>query len=225
MSTPAIEVPKWAKGAMDRKVLWAARNKPGWLPPTIWVERSGEVLCIATAPDVEKMLGYRAAEMLCRGFQPDAITGAFDSFGKPQKEGERFRPGQLQEEARHGALERGEVREALFVVRVTKNTTETCLLPYRSEGKRARWNREEFRWTGEGLTSGGAVVEVLNAIINVDPLTDAPELERLRVEHGLDEERARFHASRATMTFLRGLGYDVIDNLSHKHLDWTDWEP
>lgn len=166
--------------AKQHKEMWVATSDRGDVPPTVFVEKDGEVAAIIVAPQIDKYAGLHAAKLARIGFDADALSIIMDAHmasEKASKEGmseereEEFRkkypPGSMQKACdEEGACERGDIVDVLLCHRIDRDGNfKMFLLPYSYHGK----GGPEFKW-----------------------LEDHPSMERMNATAGTVDEAMKY---------------------------------
>lgn len=144
---------------------WAVeKTQRGDIPPTVIVERNGQVQAIVIAPQIDKYLGLQAAAMCHAGYDPDSITmvmdahiGTMASGTKP--DGEKMSEKDIEEATAafrkkypkgmqaacddEGACETGDITDCLICHRIDREGNISMVtLPYAYHGKEG----PPFKW-------------------------------------------------------------------------------
>ena len=238
----------WVDFAKQQKSWAVDSTNRGDIPPTIIVERDGEVLAIVISPEIDKRYGLQAASMCQAGFDPDALTMVVDAHihqGKRQE-------GQTMEEAQEeyhkkfpkgmqhacdteGACATGEITDCLVYHRITRDGKITMVtLPYSYHGKDGgvpfQWLDGDERYkdmgnmseTSEGVRLEGFIPDSLREIMKSPSFfQQIPQLQEVAKANEFTPERVRYHTSRAIMAMMTAKKYMVADFVSGRHPEWT----
>lgn len=167
----------WIDFAKQQKAWAVEQTDRGDIPPTLIVERDGNVQAIVVAPEINKYMGLQAASMCKLGFDPDALTMVMDAHVHSGKVKEGQTPEEAQEEFRKkypkgmqhacdedGACATGDITDCLICHRITRDGSFSLVtLPYSYHGKDGppfKWLDDDPRYKGmcqgtEGDKAGG----------------------------------------------------------------------
>jgi hypothetical protein len=217
---------KWLKEAKTQKKAWVYTTESGDIPPTVFVERDDELLCIVIAPQVDKELGLQAILFMKKGFDPDYLTIMLDAHttlmgGKSIEEQKRMaekyikKPGSMQKACdEEGACELGEIADCIVVQRVDRDGNMVmATLPYSYHGKGTKftWMDEHsfiMDETKDGARIGGFVADNIRHIMKHEkPIIEEvkekeSQLNHLFREWDLDEIEAVHRSGRAALGIL-----------------------
>jgi len=234
-----------------------AKHQKGWavdstdrgdIPPTIIVERDGEILAIVISPEIDKRYGLQAASMCRVGFDPDALTMVVDAHIHESKRKENQTLEEAQEEyhkkfpngMQHacdtdGACATGEITDCLICHRIARDGKITLVtLPYSYHGKDGgvpfKWLDEDERYksmgnmseSDEGVRLEGLIPDSLREIMKMPSILERmPQLKQMSEAKDFTEERVRYHTARAIMAMMTAKKFLVADFVSGKHPEWT----
>jgi arginine repressor len=143
--------------AKRHKKMWVETSDRGDVPPTVFVEKDGQVVATIVAPQVDKHAGLHAAALARMGFDADALSIIMDAHtasvkakeGATMEEAEaefrkQYPPGSMQKMCdEEGACERGDIVDVLLCQRIDRDGNfKMFLLPYSYHGK----GGPEFKW-------------------------------------------------------------------------------
>jgi hypothetical protein len=215
------------KDSLDRikrtKDTWVKIDERGDIPPVVIVEKNGEDLCTVFAPQVDKMMGLRAAQVLRQGFDPDYMTVMFDAHyaqGKKDESeeefAERFPAGSMQKmcdeenacavglttisdenDPESEATFSGHIPSALKSIMAEKSLLESSEL-------RSRLDALQKLAAETDLPDAPPELKEL-----LDKVRDTPDLNLWEL-FGLDRETAQLHAGRAALTSLMHKGFHAL---------------
>jgi hypothetical protein len=227
----------WLDLAREHKRMWVEITERGDMPPTIFGERNGRVLCAVVAPQVDKYQGLQAAAMLRRGLAIDTLTMILDAHIRTGKIGQEdefmknYKHGDMQKACdEEGACELGLISDCLVCHRIGQdNKMKMASLTYSYHGKNGgvpfAWNnfggRDEdglkvMDENDEGVVLEGNIPHALRQIIKLEPLTDSVLLKAMaQASGGMDLEKQLYHCARAVYTVLSVKGFVVMDYLGH----------
>jgi hypothetical protein len=184
------------KDSLDRikrtKDTWVKIDERGDIPPVVIVEKNGEDLCTVFAPQVDKMMGLRAAQVLRQGFDPDYMTVMFDAHyaqGKKDESeeefAERFPAGSMQKMCdEENACAVGLITDCIISARVGRNGKLLMInLPYSYHGKGSDfiWYDDKATISDENdpeseATFSGHIPSALKSIMAEKSLLESSEL-------------------------------------------------
>lgn len=230
-----IETPNWVTFALQHKEMITDRapDTPA-APPALMAVIHDEPCAFVIAPQVDKMLGLKAANTLHVGLDPDELFLCFDVFF--QRDMGALQPGQLQRLRESGfQCELNPIRDAMIAFRVLRGGAwEAARLPYVPPAGRKplAWAHKDFAWTGQHacgdvreLQMGGGLVDALREIRQQPATLDREEYRELAALAGQLEysrERQRWHMGRAALLALHRLDYLVVDMLTERHPEWYE---
>lgn len=240
MSHSVVNFNKLVELAKEHKALWVETTERGDMPPTIFAERDGKLICGVISPQIDKYLGFSAAITLRKGLAADYITIIMDAHVKTLKPGENmknYKSGDLQRQCdQEGACELGKISDCLICYRASiDGKIKMKTLPYAYHGKKAG---VQFKWTEYGgdklkiankkLTDDieddsdikveGLIPDALRQIMQIKPILEEEETVKLAKSMGLsqDVERQKYHCARAMYDALTQEKYIVIDYQNHQ---------
>lgn len=238
----------WVDFAKQQKTLAVETTERGDIPPTVIVERDGEVLAVVISPQIQKELGLQAAAMCQAGFDPDALTMVVDAHirhivakeGQTMEEAQEEYHKQFPKGMQHacdneGACATGEIVDCLVCHRITRDGQITMVtLPYSYHGKDGgvpfEWLDEDERYKGmgnmsegtEGVRLEGFIPDSLREIMKTPSIFEQmAELQEMADANDFTPERVRYHTARAMMAAMAAKKYLVADFLSGKRPEWT----
>jgi len=237
----------FARPAIAWKEAALGSNPMNAMPPTVRAWRGGRLLATIVANEVDKELGFEAANLARQALRADRVVAAFDSYLKaePVGPGREARPGETPRQAAERFLkedrvpagtyqrmfadpytrEREEVMEGLVVVDARVDAPPAvATLPFLiDEGPPPRviWHEGRFAAfvADERAAACGPLVDTLARIL-ARPFnaTILEESERVGEAMGLTADRRQLHRDRASFQFLRSSGFAVEDHSSR----WTE---
>ena len=247
------EVPEslkeWIKFAKQQKDWAVEKTERGDIPPTIIVERGGELQAIIIAPQIDKYMGLHAAALAQVGFDPDALVMVVDAHihqgnmkdgQTPEQAAEEFKkkyPKGMQHACdNENACELGEISDCLVCHRITRDGVLSMVsLPYSYHGKGGpafKWLDDDPKYKDvvqgteekDGLVLKGFIPDSLRKIMSEPPIMDKhPALMELaKAFKDFSPERVRYHTARAIMAILAGQEFVIMDMVSGKHPEWTN---
>jgi hypothetical protein len=238
----------WVDFAKQQKTLAVENTERGDIPPTVIVERDGEVLAVVISPQIQKELGLQAAAMCQSGFDPDALTMVVDAHirhivakeGQTMEEAQEEYHKQFPKGMQHacdneGACATGEIVDCLVCHRITRDGQITMVtLPYSYHGKDGgvpfEWLDEDERYKGmgdmsegtEGVRLEGFIPDSLREIMKTPSIFEQmAELQEMAEANEFTPERVRYHTARAMMAAMAAKKFLIADFLSGKHPEWT----
>jgi hypothetical protein len=227
----------WIELSKEHKRRWVEITDRGDMPPTMFAERKGRIICAVVARHVDKYEGLQAAAMLRRACDIDALTMILDAHIRKGKIGqteeefrqemEQYKPGDMQRMCdEEGACSRGEISDCLICHRIDNSgKIKMVILTYDYHGKQGG---VEFKWTNYGgdeirimdeadpaLRLGGNIPDALRQIMALPPLTDMDFVAALGEVHGIGKEQQLYHCTRAIYSILSLKGFLVMDYIGH----------
>jgi len=192
--------------------------------PHITVEGKDGPMAIAIAPSLDRDQMMQACVMCRIGFESESLVLSYDAKVSTLKDSENL----------DQASTKSDKLECLLTFRIDKNgKTSSVISPYIVE-------KNKIRWIDEGITFHedsneeklkGDIPDFLRHIWNMKPIIDDPtyggEVENIianfpNIKKDLSQEQISFLISRAIMALLMQKKFNIIDNLSNKHIEWTD---
>jgi len=231
----------WIDLAKHHKKMWVEISERGDMPPTIFGERDGRVLCAVIAPQVDKYQGLQAAAMLRRGLAVDTLTMILDAHIRTGKVGQEdefmknYKHGDMQKACdEEGACETGLISDCLICHRIGQdNKMKMASLTYSYHGKNGgvpfAWNNFGGRdadglrlmdETEEGVRLEGNIPHAMRQIIKLEPLVESELVKSLAGAvkgGGMPVDKQLYHCARAIYTILSMKGFFVMDYLGHSN--------
>lgn len=234
---------EWVEFAKDKKAIAVESMERGDLPPTVVVERDGELCAIVIASQIDKEKGIQAAVLCQTGFDPDALIMIMDAHVHTAQKVEgqtveqareemakKFPPGSMQKMCdEEGACETGLITDCLICHRIDRNgSIDLVTLPYSYHGK----NGPPFVWLDQDpkykeMTAlkddqiTGYIPNSLREIMKQPSLFENEEFLKMSNAFEFTPERRRFHTARAIMSILKSQDFFVMDCISGRHPEWT----
>jgi hypothetical protein len=227
----------WVSLAKEYKKFWVEASERGDMPPAIFAERDGKVLCAVFAPQVDRDQALRAAAILRRALAIDSLTIILDAHIRTAKIEDKdeflkkYKHGDMQKACdEEGACERGEISDCLICHRIGQDgKIQMATLTYSYHGKNGgvpfAWNNyggedadqlHLMDENKEGVKLEGNVPNALRQIIKIEPLTNVDYIQSVAAGFGMDREKQLYHCARAVYSVLTQSGYLVIDYLNHQ---------
>jgi hypothetical protein len=213
------------------KKIWVECTKRGDMPPTVVVERKGVPLLIVTAPEVDKVLGLKCAEICRVCMDADAITLICDAHmtmvAKPE-DLEKWKHRRMQDACdEEGACATGEITDCIQATRVDSNLKMEChCIPYDYHGKDGGI---EFKWkldgqlimdeATEGVRIEGYISDVLREIMKLKPLIEDESFNKGSdkfFQEEISEEKKLYHTGRVCRRLLAEKGYLIMEMVEVK---------
>jgi hypothetical protein len=218
---------KWLDHIQFQKAMWVETTDRGDMPPTTFVFRDGECLCIITAPQVDRDEGLKAVHIARHGLKADEFIVVFDAHvqsvpkEKAEEYMETYKPGSMQKACdEEGACELGQMSDCLCCHWINeKLEAEVKILPYAYHGKDGGvpFNWIDFEGLGSASESAsdlsamsGIIPDALKHIMQENPKINSLPLQELANMIGLnDPEREQWHIDRALFQVFDTQGYIV----------------
>lgn len=222
---------EYAKNLKESYIDW---SDSGDMSPTVIVETAGEILAIVAASKPDKEEGLNIAAFSKIGFNPDYLTLIVDTRSTKIDSKEtldsirkKFPVDSLKKMCEEEqAREKGIVKESVLCIRTGrdgKSILATLSYSYFGPDSVLSWNEVSF--FDQDAKLEGNIPNALNLIMtNTETIFEKfPKLKELTSEN-FQNERSRFHMSRAVLSIFHGFGCRIIDYISPKHLDWFNFK-
>ncbi len=206
-------VPFWAVKLkrLKEEFFRAGAGPEGDMPPIVLAVRGEMVAAVAVAGQVDPELGYKAAQILRVGLDPDILLMAVDAFGKEEEtEGPpaRLEKGELARRHAAGGADAAGIIQAIMAFEIDRALEITgWRFPYEPRDGALWWDRPEDL---SRETVGGILPTVLRSIMS-DEKGHAARMSAIldgaAASLKLSPERRLFHQAEAMITHLTDEGY------------------
>jgi hypothetical protein len=197
----------------------------GDMVPIVVGKRDGEIWAIVFCPQVDKILGLKAAHVLRAAFADEIIflvdaRMAKANIGETEEEFSARLPGSFKDLKDQGNTE---IQDCICCQIVKDDGNSHMVgMTYSLEGKNIIWGESEHKFE----TVSGRLIDGLTDIMKTPLLAESPEGILLGQITGIEGLEARINAcAHASFTQLSSMGYGVLVTGDQKHR-WADhkWE-
>lgn len=204
------------------------------LPPTILVERDGDLDIVACCPTADKNLSLQSMIILKNASDPDAVSFVVEAVMAITENKSATDYDEIKAEARTkypNGLEKAQKEnpdddnliEALVCIRVDRecNTHNLIVIPFKSRDGKIEW-LEDCLPGDQPNRASGPILQQMIKMMSSSNQELFNTLNEKGKELGLSPEQIRFHGARGAMAFLMQNNFFVLDLMSRRKVEWTN---